>query len=64
MKPNDLRTKTDSELDGLLSELHREQFNLRMQKVSGQISKPDQVKKIRKDIARVNTILTEKGRAV
>ena len=47
------------ELDNLL----REQFNLRMQKGTGQLSRPDQVKKVRRDIARVKTVLNEKARA-
>jgi len=42
-----------------LSKLRREQFNLRMQKATGQGSKPDQKGKVRKDIARIETILNE-----
>jgi large subunit ribosomal protein L29 len=56
---SELRKKTRSELDLVLSELFREQFNLRMQKGTGQLSRPDQIKKVRRDIARVYTILNE-----
>jgi large subunit ribosomal protein L29 len=63
MTPNELRERSDAALKALMIELHREKFNLRMQKTSGGISKPDRVKKIRREIARINTILTEKSRA-
>jgi len=64
MKASELRSKTEGELKELLFELHRERFNLRMQKTTGQLSKPDQLCGIRRDIARVNTILTEKSVSV
>ena len=41
----------------------REQFNLRMQKGTGQLSRPDQVKKVRRDIARIKTVMNEKAKA-
>jgi large subunit ribosomal protein L29 len=47
----------------MLLELSKEQFNLRMQKGTGQLSKPDQVKKVRRDIARLKTVKTELARA-
>ena len=59
MKASELRQKTTEELDSLLSELSREQFNLRMQKGTGQLSRPDQIKNVRRDIARVHTIINE-----
>lgn len=59
MKASELREKSKQELDTLLGELAREQFNLRMQKGTGQIAKPDQIKKVRRDIARIQTILNE-----
>jgi len=59
MKASELREKSKQELDTLLGELAREQFNLRMQKGTGQISKSDQIKKVRRDIARIQTILNE-----
>ena len=60
MKAAELRTKSVSELKMELHNLLRERFNLSMQKGTGQLSRPDQVKKVRKDIARINTVLTEK----
>ncbi|MCS5566335.1 MAG: 50S ribosomal protein L29 [Methylococcales bacterium] len=59
MKANEIREKSRDELDSLLGDLYREQFNLRMQKGSGQLSKNDRVKAVRRDIARVKTILHE-----
>jgi large subunit ribosomal protein L29 len=59
MKANEIREKSRDELDSLLGDLYREQFNLRMQKGSGQLSKNDRVKDVRRDIARVKTILHE-----
>ena len=60
MKAAELRSKSVSELKIELHNLLRERFNLSMQKGTGQLSRPDQVKKVRKDIARINTVLTEK----
>ncbi|OQW65985.1 MAG: 50S ribosomal protein L29 [Proteobacteria bacterium ST_bin11] len=59
MKAKDLRNKTKEELSSSLLELSREQFNLRMQKGTGQLSKPSQIRQVRRDIARINTILSE-----
>jgi len=59
MIASELRQKTKDELSSMLLELAREQFNLRMQKGTGQLSKPDQVKKVRRDIARIHTVLNE-----
>ena len=59
MKASELRQKTKNELGDLLLVLSREQFNLKMQKGTGQLSKPDQVKKVRRDVARIHTILNE-----
>ena len=61
MKTEEIRSKTEEELAQELVNLHREQFNLRMQKTTGQLSKPDQLQKNPKMIARINTILREKG---
>ena len=63
MSANDLRQKTAAELELELDTLLREQFNLRMQKGSGQLSRPDQVKKVRRNIARIKTVLNEKANA-
>ncbi len=62
MNANDLRQKTVAELKAELDSLLREQFNLRMQKGTGQLSRPDQVKKVRRNIARIKTVLNEKAR--
>ena len=56
----DLREKSAEELDGELSSLYREKFNLRMQQGSGQDVKPHDHKRVRREIARVKTIINEK----
>jgi large subunit ribosomal protein L29 len=62
MKASELRSKTAAELNEELLKLRREQFNLRMQQATGQMARPDQFGKVRKDIARVKTVLNEKAR--
>ena len=59
MKASELRNKTVFELETELVALHREQFNLRFQVKSHQLGKTDRLRKVRRDIARVNTVLTE-----
>lgn len=59
MKANDLRTGGAEGLQAQLEELLREQFNLRMQKGTGQLSRPSQLRAVRRDIARVKTLMTE-----
>ncbi|MGD8976681.1 MAG: 50S ribosomal protein L29 [Gammaproteobacteria bacterium] len=59
MKASELRKKTTAELQEELLNLHREQFNLRMQRATGQMARPDQFGKVRKDIARVKTVLKQ-----
>jgi len=59
MKASELRAQSVEELKKTQIDLLREQFNLHMQKATGQLAKSDQIKKVRRDIARVNTILTE-----
>lgn len=61
MKQNDLRNKSDTELAAELLGLRKEQFNLRMQRATGQLSRPDQFGKVRKNIARIKTLLAERG---
>ncbi len=63
MNAADMRSKTVSELKLELENLLREKFNLSMQRGTGQLSRPDQITKVRKDIARVNTVLNEKAKA-
>jgi large subunit ribosomal protein L29 len=62
MKINDLRKKSESELAEELLGLRKEQFNLRMQRATGQLSRPDQFDKVRKNIARIKTLLSEQAR--
>ena len=61
MKANELRDKSVEELNKELLSLAREKFNLRMQKGSGQLARPHQMKEVRRNIARVKTILNEKA---
>jgi large subunit ribosomal protein L29 len=61
MKAKELRSMTDEEINQELLALLREQFNLRMQKGVGQASRNHQFSRVRKDIARVKTILQEKA---
>ena len=61
MKASELQAKSSHELNELLNSLNREQFALRMQKAIGQLTKSDEIRRIRKDIARINTVLNAKG---
>jgi len=63
MKTTDLRSKTPAELEALILEKRREQFNARMQRGSGQETRPNLLREARRDIARIKTILTEKSRS-
>lgn len=59
MNVAELKKKTPDELQSLLVDLNREKFNLRMQQGTGQLSKPTQMKVVRRQIARIKTLLTE-----
>lgn len=61
MKAQDLRTKSVEELNAELVNLLGEQFKLRMQTATGQLQQAHQAKQVRRDIARVKTVLTEKA---
>jgi len=61
MKTSELRTKNPAELQQELNELLKAQFNLRMQGATQQLTNHSQVKKVRRDIARVRTLLNEKA---
>ena len=63
MKAQDLREKNVEELNEELLNLLREQFNLRMQAATGQLQQTHNLKTVRRDIARVKTVLTEKAGA-
>ena len=54
---NELREKSAEELQAHLVELHKEQFSLRMQKATGQLDKTHDARRVRREIARVNTLL-------
>ena len=60
MNAQDLREKKEGELREELSGLLREQFNLRMQRGVGQLTTPHELRRVRKDIARLKTVLNEK----
>ncbi len=59
MKANDLREKTVSELNSMLVDLKTELFNLRFQLATGQLDNPIRIKFVKRDIARVKTVLRE-----
>ena len=60
MKPTDVRLKTTDELSAMLLDLRKAQFNMRFQKATGQLEGVGDVRRVRRDIARVKTILAEK----
>ena len=60
MKASDARAKTPDQLNDELAALKKEQFNLRFQKATGQIEKTHRVDQVRKDIARIKTVLRGK----
>ena len=60
MELKQLRAKSADELKVHLLDLHKEQFSLRMQKASGQLAKTHDVRRVRREIARVNTLLGTK----
>ncbi len=62
MKPGEVRDLTTDELKDKLLQLKKEQFNLRFQRASGQLEKTARVREVRKDIARIKTVLGERGR--
>lgn len=62
MKPQELRKQSAEELHQSLLELRKEQFNLRMQQGSGQLARPSRMREVRRDIARVKTIMAEMAR--
>jgi large subunit ribosomal protein L29 len=63
MLAQELRTKSVEELNEELVALRREQFNLRMQQATGELANNSQHRRVRRDIARVKTILSELQRA-
>jgi large subunit ribosomal protein L29 len=61
MKASELRAKSDDELKSELTELLKAQFGLRMQVATQQLSNTSQMKKVRRDIARVRTVMKERS---
>ena len=61
MKSSDLKEKSDGELRKELESLLRAQFSLRMQQATQQLSNTSQLRKVRRDIARVHTVMREKA---
>jgi large subunit ribosomal protein L29 len=63
MKSEDIRQKSNDELKAQLLDLKKEAFNLRFQAASGQLENTARVKQVRRDIARVKTIMGERARS-
>ena len=64
MNASELKDKNVEELQAELLELRKEQFNLRMQKATGQSNQTHTLKDVRRNIARVKTVLNQKAQAV
>jgi large subunit ribosomal protein L29 len=62
MKPGDVRAMTVDQLDDEVLRLKKEQFNLRFQRATGQLENTSRVREVRRDIARMKTIATQKRR--
>jgi large subunit ribosomal protein L29 len=62
-KIDDLRVKSDDQLSTDLGELKREQFNLRFQGATGQLEKPARIREVRRGIAQIKTLQTERANA-
>jgi large subunit ribosomal protein L29 len=62
-RQDDLTVKTDDQLQQQLTELKREQFNLRFQSATNQLEKPSRVREVRRTIARIKTVQNERAGA-
>lgn len=62
-KIEDLRQKSDDQLDEELTSLKREQFNLRFQAATNQLEGPARIREVRRTIAKIKTLQTERSRA-
>ena len=60
MKASEIRQKSAEDVGKELADLHKEQFNLRMQHATGQLQRSTELKRVRRDIARIKTVQTEK----
>ena len=63
MKASEVRVKTDDELNGELDVLGKEIFNLRFQRANGQLENTARVRQVRRNIARIKTVLGERRRS-
>ena len=62
-KPADIRARTPDELQTMLLDLRKEQFNLRFQRATGQLEATGRIRTVRRDIARIKTVMAERRRA-
>jgi large subunit ribosomal protein L29 len=62
-KLEDMRVKSDDQLSADLADLKREQFNLRFQAATNQLERPARIKEVRRDIARIKTLQTQRSAA-
>ena len=62
-KNDDLKTRTDDQLNEQLGDLKREQFNLRFQSATNQLEKPARIREVRRTIARIKTLQSERASA-
>jgi len=62
MSVEDFRAKSDDQLKDSLVDLKKEQFNLRFRRATGQVEDTSRIRTIRRDIARVKTVLTERAK--
>ena len=62
-KYNDISKNTDDQLADQLQQLKREQFNLRFQAATNQLEKPSRVREVRRTIAQIKTLQSERARA-
>ena len=62
-KADDLRAKTEDQLETQLGELKREQFNLRFQSATNQLERPARIREVRREIARIKTLQGERAKA-
>jgi len=62
-KATDLRAKTDDQLTADLADLKKEAFNLRFQAATNQLERPARIKEVRRDIARIKTLQTERSQS-
>ncbi len=63
IKIDDLRQKSDDQLTAQLTDLKREQFNLRFQSATNQLEKPSRIREVRRTIAKIKTLQTERAKS-